>query len=68
MGGLPVGNPLSTAAQPGPEHGTRPGTPMIGPYSINQMDDFYAALAVGQVKPTGIMNYIQHPYVAERCG
>jgi SAM-dependent methyltransferase len=40
---------------------------MIGPYSINQMDDFYAALAVGQVKPTGIMNYIQHLYVAERC-
>jgi len=20
---------------------TRPGTPMIGPYSMNQMDDFY---------------------------
>jgi SAM-dependent methyltransferase len=39
---------------------------MIGPYSVNQMDDFYAALAVGQVKPTGIMNYIQHLYVAER--
>jgi SAM-dependent methyltransferase len=55
------------AAQPGAEYGTRPGTPMIGPYSVNQMDDFYAALAVGQVKPTGIMNYIQHLYVAERC-
>jgi SAM-dependent methyltransferase len=62
-----MGDPLNTAAQPGPEYITRPGTPMIGPYSINQMDDFYAALAVGQAKPTGIMNYIQHLYVAERC-
>jgi len=39
---------------------------MIGPYSVNQMDDFYAALAVGHVRPTGIMNYIQHLYVAQR--
>jgi SAM-dependent methyltransferase len=51
----------------GEEYRTRPGTPMIGPYSVNQMDDFYAALAVGQVKPTGIMNYIQRMFVAERC-
>jgi SAM-dependent methyltransferase len=62
-----MGEVLSTAAQPEPEQGTRPGTPMIGPYSINQMDDFYDALAVGQVRPSGIMNYIQHLYVAERC-
>lgn len=47
---------------------TRPGTPMIGPYSVSQMDDFYAALAAGQVKPTGIMNYIQRLFIAERCG
>ena len=47
---------------------TRPGTPMTGPYSVNQMDDFYAALAAGQVKPTGIMNYIQRLFIAERCG
>jgi SAM-dependent methyltransferase len=67
MGGVPMGDPLNTAAPPGPGYRTRPGTPMIGPYSVNQMDDFYAALAVGQVKPTGIMNYIQHLYVAERC-
>ena len=46
---------------------TRPGTPMTGPYSVNQMDDFYAALAAGQVKPTGIMNYIQRLFIAERC-
>jgi SAM-dependent methyltransferase len=46
---------------------TRPGTPMIGPYSVNQMDDFYAALGSGQVKPTGIMNYIQRLFIAERC-
>jgi SAM-dependent methyltransferase len=40
---------------------------MIGPYSVNQMDDFYAALARGEVKPTGIMNYLQHLLVAQRC-
>jgi SAM-dependent methyltransferase len=46
---------------------TRPGTPMVGPYSVNQMDDFYAALACGEVKPTGVMNLAQRLYVAERC-
>lgn len=40
---------------------------MIGPYSVNQMDDFYAALGSGQVKPTGMMNYIQRLFIAERC-
>jgi SAM-dependent methyltransferase len=30
------------------------------------MDDFYDAMASGQVKPTGIMNYVQHLYVALR--
>jgi SAM-dependent methyltransferase len=53
-------------ATPGPEYRTRPGTPMIGCYSVNQMDDFYAALARGEVKPTGIMNYLQRLYIAER--
>lgn len=57
---------MSISAVTGPEYRTRPGTPMIGPYSVNQMDDFYVALAAGQVKPTGIMNYVQHLYVAER--
>ena len=46
---------------------TRPGTPMIGPYSVQQMDDFYVALARGEVKPTGVMNLLQRLYVAERC-
>ena len=46
---------------------TRPGTPMIGPYSVNQMDDFYAALAAGEVKPTGVMNLLQRLFVLERC-
>ncbi len=46
---------------------TRPGTPMIGPYSVNQMDDFYTAIANGQVKPSGIMNLAQRLYIAERC-
>jgi len=46
---------------------TRPGTPMIGPYSVNQMDDFYAAFASGEVKSSGVMNCAQHLYVAQRC-
>jgi SAM-dependent methyltransferase len=46
---------------------TRPGTPMVGPYSVNQMDDFYAALARGEVKPTGVMNYMQHLLIAQQC-
>jgi SAM-dependent methyltransferase len=50
-----------------PVYQTRPGTPMIGPYSINQMDDFYDALGHGQVKSSGIMNYVQRLYIAERC-
>ena len=40
---------------------------MLGPYSINQMDDFYAALASGEVKPTGVMNLLQRLFIAERC-
>jgi 2-polyprenyl-3-methyl-5-hydroxy-6-metoxy-1,4-benzoquinol methylase len=40
---------------------------MIGVYSVNQMDDFYAALATGEVKPTGIMNYLQRLLITERC-
>lgn len=50
-----------------PVYDTRPGTPMIGPYSINQMDDFYEALRCGQVKPSGIMNYVQRLHIANRC-
>ena len=46
---------------------TRPGTPMIGPYSVNEMDDFYRALSAGVVKPTGVMNYAQRLYITERC-
>ncbi|MDQ7904695.1 class I SAM-dependent methyltransferase [Phytohabitans sp. ZYX-F-186] len=46
---------------------TRPGTPMIGPYSVNQMDDFYTAIARGEVKASGIMNLAQRLYIAERC-
>lgn len=39
----------------------------IPEYSTSQMDDFYSALGTGLVKPSGIMNYIQHLAVAERC-
>lgn len=46
---------------------TRRGTPMIGPYSINQMDDFYSAFGDGEFKASGIMNLAQHLYVTERC-
>ncbi|WP_410658390.1 class I SAM-dependent methyltransferase [Amycolatopsis sp. lyj-112] len=52
----------------GEEYRTRPGTPMIGEYSVHQMDDFYTALGRGEVKPTGIMNYLQRLYIAERTG
>ncbi|MGH3916110.1 MAG: class I SAM-dependent methyltransferase [Pseudonocardiaceae bacterium] len=44
-----------------------PGTPMVGVYSANQMDDFYTALASGEVKPTGIMNYLQRLLITDRC-
>ncbi|WP_238845341.1 methyltransferase domain-containing protein [Nocardia terpenica] len=30
------------------------------------MDDFYAALARGEAKPTGIMNYLQRLFIVER--
>ncbi|MFG2918124.1 class I SAM-dependent methyltransferase [Kitasatospora sp. NPDC048298] len=49
------------------QHLTRPGTPMIGPYSTNQMDDFYSALAVGEAKASGLMNLMQHLIAAEGC-
>ena len=56
-----------TAAQLPEQYRTRPGTPMVGPYSTNQMDDFYAALSRGEAKPSGLMNLLQHLIVAERC-
>jgi SAM-dependent methyltransferase len=49
------------------QYRTRPGTPMIGPYSTNQMDDFYAALGRGEAKPSGLMNLMQHLIAAEGC-
>lgn len=49
------------------QYTTRPGTPMMGPFSTNQMDDFYAALSRGEAKPSGLMNLLQHLIVAERC-
>jgi SAM-dependent methyltransferase len=51
----------------GEAYRTRPGTPMIGPYSVSQMDDFYAALGAGEVKPTGIMNYLQRLLITQCC-
>lgn len=41
--------------------------PAPGPYSTSQMRNFYADLAAGQARPSGVMNYVQHLYVAERC-
>jgi SAM-dependent methyltransferase len=55
------------AAQLPEQYVTRPGTPMVGPYSTNQMDDFYDALYHGEAKPSGIMNLLQHLIVAEQC-
>ncbi|MFP8941675.1 class I SAM-dependent methyltransferase [Streptomyces fenghuangensis] len=62
-----MGEALTGRALP-EQYRTRPGTPMIGPYSTNQMDDFYTALFTGHAKPSGIMNFLQHQYIAERCG
>jgi 2-polyprenyl-3-methyl-5-hydroxy-6-metoxy-1,4-benzoquinol methylase len=39
---------------------------MIGPYSTNQMDDFYTAFNAGEFKASGVMNLAQHLYVTER--
>ena len=36
-------------------------------YSTSQMHDFYEALGGGDVKPSGVMNYIQHLFIAEHC-
>jgi SAM-dependent methyltransferase len=59
---------VSTSTDQLPEQfRTRPGTPMIGPYSTNQMDDFYAALHRGEAKASGLMNLMQHLIVALRC-
>ncbi|WP_433358838.1 class I SAM-dependent methyltransferase [Streptosporangium sp. CA-115845] len=59
---------MSTSTDQLPEQfRTRPETPMIGPYSINQMDDFYAALHRGEAKASGLMNLMQHLIAAERC-
>lgn len=58
---------MTSTDELGEAYRTRPGTPMIGPYSVNQMDDFYAALAAGEVKPTGIMNYLQRLLIIQRC-
>src|SRR5438046_3137531 len=71
MGDLPVGEPMTAAANITngalPEEcTTRPGTPMIGPFSVNQMDDFYTAFANGLVKPSGVMNLAQRLFIAER--
>jgi SAM-dependent methyltransferase len=36
-------------------------------YSSSQMDNFYSTLGTGLVKASGVMNYIQHLAIAERC-
>lgn len=36
-------------------------------YSLAQMDDFYRAFAAGKIKPTSVMNYFQHLFIAECC-
>lgn len=36
-------------------------------YSPAQMDNFYQAFAAGRIKPTSVMNYLQHLFIAERC-
>lgn len=36
-------------------------------YSRAQMDHFYQAFAAGNIKPTSVMNYLQHLVIAEQC-
>lgn len=36
-------------------------------YSRAQMDHFYRAFAEGKIKPTSVMNYLQHLAIAQRC-
>lgn len=46
----------------------QPDTAMEVPlYSLAQMDDFYCAFAAGKIKPTSVMNYLQHLFIAECC-
>ncbi|MGH3798350.1 MAG: phosphoribosyltransferase family protein [Pseudonocardiaceae bacterium] len=67
MGPLSLGGSMSTTEELGDGYRTHPDTPMVGVYSANQMDDFYAALAIGEVKATGIMNYLQRLLITDRC-
>lgn len=36
-------------------------------YSCAQMDNFYQAFAAGAVKPTSVMNFMQHLVIAQGC-
>lgn len=36
-------------------------------YSRAQMDHFYRAFAIGNIKPTSVMNYLQHLVIAHHC-
>lgn len=36
-------------------------------YSTAQMDHFYRAFATGNIKPTSVMNYLQHLVIAHHC-
>lgn len=36
-------------------------------YSRAQMDHFYHAFAAGNIKPTSVMNYLQHLVIAQQC-
>lgn len=36
-------------------------------YSTAQMDHFYRAFATGNIKPTSVMNYLQHLVIAQHC-
>ncbi len=36
-------------------------------YSTSQMHDFFCELRDGEVRVSGVMNYIQHLFIAQRC-
>lgn len=40
---------------------------MSSMYSTSQMANFYSAFSTGAVRPSGVMNYVQHLLISERC-
>lgn len=46
---------------------SNPSSGELSAYSLAQMEHFYQAFAAGNIKPTSVMNYLQHLVIAEQC-